>query len=290
MHSKKIRAMSEGSMIGALFGSLFFLDLYMGGMIGYYLTFILPVLFIWYIKRYDIKQAMILGVVILFVVLFTGNIASVMNAIVAIISGLALGYGYTHNFSGNKMYSIATIISLVNNILIYTVFAKLLDMDIIKEMIEIYGTLKEYLSIPISVDTFVSYAPLVIFFLGLIEGYCLMMVMTLLAPRLKLKFHYEFNILDMQLPKVLAVVLFVFFILSRYYDYMILNYLGMIGFILIMIQGLTLFLYYFATTKKVLFYFLAILLVIIPTIEKFYFGMGILDIVVGLKRKIMYNK
>ncbi len=290
MNNKKIKRISDGAMIAAIFGVLFFIDMYLGGLIGYYLYFILPSLIVWYIVRYSVKDSIVLGVAIFFLTLFTGYPISIFYAVCAVIAGIVIGAGYVHKVSGNTMFFSCIGISLLNNILSYTVFAKVFEADLIGEMTEIYETITNYLSISTSLSQFLEYAPLLILIMGLIEGYCLLMITTLILPRLKIPFHYQFNFLLMHLPVWLGIVAIASVAANYFMDNLWISYLYIILYFIVILEGVSVGALYCAMIKKVILYFVVIIIAFIPIIQKVYFVIGLVDIFVGLKEKFLYNK
>ena len=293
MKHNKIKSMTTGAMIAAIFGVLFFLDLYFGNLFGYYLYFILASLMIYYIYHYSMMEGIILGIVIFFITLFTGSPVSLFYAVTSVIAGLAVGYAHKRGVKDLTIISIGVGISIINNILSYTVLSKLLDMDLIDELTEAYEFASQYFTLSSTLQQFLELWPLAILIFGLVEGYCMLMCSMLILPRLKMKFSYHINYLEMVLPRWILLATAALIGICMVYPNSYINCIKIIFEFFVLIQGFSLAAYVFVVNRNVILYFLTFILligaIVIWPIRYSYFIMGVVDILFGLKKKLMYN-
>lgn len=293
MGQKKTRKIVEGAVITAIFGALFLIDMYSGGLFGYYLYFILPTLIVWYGYKYEIKDSLTLSVAIFFVTLFVASPLSLYYAISALLAGIVMGYCFKKKVNATTLFLVTTTMTLISNILMYTVFATVFEMDLIGEATSIYHMIEGFIPADriVALDVFLQFIPLVIFFMGIIEAYVMILLMMLILPRLKVPFSFQFNFLLMQLPKAFGIISFIVIGLNTFIDTgLLFNYVDIILKTIIVIQGASLVGLYFTMNKKVVLYFLSMMALIIPYIWFVYGAIGFVDIMFGLKKKLLYNK
>lgn len=293
MRQKKTRKLVEGAIIAAVFGALFMIDLYTGGMIGYGLYFILPILIVWYGYQYDIKDSLTLCVAVFFVTFFVASPMSLYYALSAMVSGIVIGYCVKQKKQETTVFLSATAITLLSNVLMYTVFATLFEMDLITEMQEVYAMMSDLFpnASMVGVDVLIQFIPLIVLFMAVVEAYVMMMLMMLVLPRLKIPFYYKFNFLMMQLPKSYGIVAVAIMMIHRLLPgYLLLDYLDIIVKAILVLQGISYVGLYFTLHKQVLFYFIAMVFILVPYSWYLYGILGILDIMIGLKRKLLYNR
>lgn len=294
MNRKKTRKIVDGAMITSIFGGLFLIDLYLGGMIGYYLYFVLPTFIVWYSYRYTLKDTAVVGVAIIATTFLISSPLNILFVITALAVGMAVGYCLKKEIKGATIFMSTVFFTLISNVLSYTVFAKLFEMDLILEITEIFNMLQATLpsgSLTVTLDIFLKFIPLILLFMSVIEGYAMLILMLLILPRLKVPFKYKFNFLFMQLPKWFGVLsVFTIGLTPLFADNLLLSYCSTIMFALLALEGLSTVGLYFSVNKKTLFYFLSILLFFIPSCMFIYLLIGLSDIFIGLKKIIMYNR
>lgn len=297
MKQKKTRKIVEGATIAAIFGALFLIDLYLGGMLGYWLYFILPILVVWYGYKYELKDSLTLCIVVFCVTFIVASPMSLYYAVSAMLAGMVIGYCVKNKKNGTTLFLSTIAVTLLSNVLMYTVFAKLFEMDLIAEATEIYNMVVSLSAdiLPnatfISLQTFLQFVPLILLFMAVIEAYVMIVLMMLVLPRLKVPFQYRFNFLLMQLPKsflLIGAVVFGIHYVKK--DLFIINYLDIIIKAIIVLQGVSLVGLYFTLNKHVILYFIAMLLLFIPYSWLIYGILGIADIMIGLKQKLLYNR
>ena len=297
MNTKKTRKLVDGAIVAAIFGLLFMIDLYLGSMLGYYLYLVLPILIVWYEYRYTLKDTLILSVAVLCITFIVASPMSLFYAVFALLIGTVAGYQIKKQMASANLFLSLIAMTLLSNILTYTVFAGLFGMDLVQEATEIYNMVMNFAqtylnqTLTIGMDYFLKLIPLIVLFTSLIEAYLIVILMMLVLPRLKIPFKYQFNFLTMTLPKWLGVALIG--VMGLHYfikDQILLDYLDIILKATVVLQGLSCVGFYFAVQKKTLFYFVAMILTLVPYTWYIYGTIGMIDIMFGLKRKIMYNR
>ena len=297
MNTKKTRKLVDGAIVAAIFGLLFMIDLYLGSMLGYYLYLVLPILIVWYEYRYTLKDTLILSVAVICITFIVASPMSLFYAVFALLIGTVAGYQIKNKMSPANLFLSLIGMTLLFNILTYTVFAGLFGMDLVQEVTEIYemtmNCAQTYLNqtLTVGMDYFLKLIPLVVLFTSLIEAYLIVILMMLILPRLKIPFKYQFNFLTMSLPKWIGIGLILVIIIHYFVkDQIIVDYLDIILKATVVLQGLSCVGFYFALRKKTIFYFIAMILILVPYIWYIYGAIGLMDIMFGIKRKIMYNR
>ncbi|MBS5115954.1 MAG: DUF2232 domain-containing protein [Erysipelotrichaceae bacterium] len=293
MNRKKTRKIVDGAMITSLFGALFLMDLYLGGIIGYFIYFVLPVFVVWYCYHYSLKDTFALSIAIVIVTFVVSSPINIVYAITALLVGMSVGYSLKKENKGSTIFMTTVAFTLISNILMYTVFSKLLEMDLIAEMTETFNTIQAMVPsfTTITLETFLKFIPLVVFSMAIIESYAMLILMMLILPRLKVPFKYQFNFLMMILPKWFGYISIITIILTPFFkEHLFLTYCSTIVFAIMVLQGVSVVALYFTVNKKTLLYILSILLVFVPYVAYVYLIIGFIDIFIGLKRIIMYNR
>ena len=297
MQFNKTKKLVDGAIIAAIFGALFLVDLYLGGIFGYYLSLILPVLIVWYGERYDFKDMMALVVAVLCVTFFITSFMNLYYAVSSLLAGIVIACCIKKKTSSTTIFFSTTTIMLISNILLYTVFAGIFDMDLIGELTEIYQQLSLFLSRYLSEGTFMTldqllqYAPLFILMIAIVEAYLILLFMSLILPRLKVNFDYQFNFLLMSCPKLILILTLIFIVLAYVFpQYILIKYLDVIFKAIIVLQGFTCVALYCSLHRQLLFYILVTVLMLVPYAWPIYGIVGVIDILIGLKAKFMYNR
>lgn len=293
MRQKKTRKMVEGAAIAAIFGVLFLIDMYTGGLFGYYLYFVLPTLIVWYGYKYALKDSLTLSIVIFFITLFVASPLSLYYSISALLAGIVIGYCVKKKVNATTLFLTTTTITLLSNILMYTLFSKLFEMDLLSEATSMYHMVESFMpsGSMIAIDVFLQFVPLVIFFMGIIEAYVMILLMVLILPRLKVPFSFQFNFLLMKFPRGFGIICLIIMAINYFVNgSLLLDYLDIILKTILIIQGASVVGLYFTLNKKVIFYFLSMLLLIVPYSWYVYGILGFVDIMIGIKKKLLYNK
>lgn len=291
MTQKRTRKIVEGAAIAAIFGTLFLLDVYMGGLFGYYLCFILPSLIVWYGYKYSVKDSLTLSLVVLLITVIVASPFNLYYAIVALLVGISMSYCIKKQFKPMNLFMITIVFTLLSNVLMYTLFAKVFEMNLIEELTYSYDFVAKLMPNVISFDTIIQLAPLFILFMAVIEAYIMILVMLIILPKLKVPFSFQFNFLLMRFPPLIGVVFVFVIIIGKWFkDILILNYLITIIKTILVIQGVSLAGYWFGMSKKPWLYFLSMICAFIPYCWFIYGILGLIDIIVGIKTKLLYNK
>ncbi len=292
MNQKKTKKLVDGAMITSLFGALFFLDMYLGGMIGYFLYFVLPTFIIWYNTKYTLKDTLIVGVsTIMVTFLLTSSPTNLCYVVVALMVGIGVRQCMNRHVHVITVYFTVFGLSILSNIIGCILVSKLLDIDLVLQLKSIYEMVSMYLPSYVTFDVVLKYSPLLLVFMSTVESYAMIVLMVYILPRLKITFPYRFNYLLMVLPRWIGymgilLVTIHFFI----QDKILLNYLYIMISFLIIMQGLSLAMLYFSLQKNFIFYMISVIVLFIFPLNKLYFVIGILDIFTGIKKRIMYNR
>lgn len=287
MNRKNISKLVEGAMITSIFSVLFLFDLYLGGGIGYILYFFLPSFIVWYNFRYTLKDTLILGFVIVLTTLFVSNPLNILYVTTSTLVGCSVGELYKKRKSESEILVVSTFMTLLSNVLMYTIFASLFNLDLYRDMIEMYDMITQINpNLNISKEAIMQLIPIVIFILSLIESYCILMIMCLILPRLKVEFKYRFNFLTLRISKQLGLLFCISLFLSMFIRHQFLYFLNIIFFFIFCIGGLSFSAYYFAYKKQKLLYFLSFLAIFFPGFSLIYFMLGVVDCYYNLRARI----
>lgn len=191
------------------------------------------------------------------------------------------------------------IVMLMNNIFIYEVFAGLLDIDLIAEMTMTYQEISNFipqLSQNISLDVFLSFIPIVLIIMSVMEMYIVILLCQLCLTRLKVEFPGNFHIATMHISEksgfITALIMFLTYILKNYMgiESIYLTYAYTLCMFIFGLQGLSFSCFYLIVKQKTKFMIFAFLMVFIPFGSTIYIVLGILDIFSDLRRNLLYNE
>lgn len=292
MSIKNTKKIVQGAMIAALCGVLSFLNTYTGGFFDIFIYYFIAIYIAWYGSQYSLKDNLLVFLASTIVVFFTGIPTFIIQTIAYGLVGVFIGEALRKKASSSIIILGTFILCLLNNIMIYTILSALFEIDLIGEMTLLYQQLNQIASVPVSLELFLSFIPLVLCLLSLLETYVIHLLCQLVFTKLKISYPRNFHISSLRLPYYvgifLLILLFIGIILLRYVDieevygqYCLI--LGAIGF---MVQGYAL-LNYFAIIKNLRYFIiLGCFLFFIPLGMYLYIILGFLDIFTPVRKYI----
>lgn len=292
MSIKNTKKIVQGAMIAALCGVLSFLNTYTGGFFDIFIYYFIAIYIAWYGSQYSLKDNLLVFLASTIVVFFTGIPTFIIQTIAYGLVGVFIGEALRKKASSSIIILGTFILCLLNNIMIYTILSALFEIDLIGEMTLLYQQLNQISSVPVSLELFLSFIPLVLCLLSLLETYVIHLLCQLVFTKLKISYPRNFHISSLRLPYYvgifLLILLFIGIILLRYIDieevygqYCLI--LGAIGF---MVQGYAL-LNYFAIIKNLRYFIiLGCFLFFIPLGMYLYIILGFLDIFTPVRKHI----
>ena len=292
MSMKNTKKLVQGAMIASLCGVLSLLNSYTGGFFDLFIYYFIAIYIAWYGYQYSLKDNILVFLTSMIVVFFTGIPTFIIQTIAYGIVGLFIGEALRKKASSTTIIFGTFVICLLNNIMIYTVLSALFEIDLIGEMTLLYNELNALTSIPISLDLFLSFIPLVLCILSILETYVIHLLCQLVFTKLKIAYPRNFHIASLKIPYyvgivllflvLIGVVLLRYFHVSEVYGQYCLI-LGLIGF---MVQGYAL-LNYFAIVKNLRYFIiLGCFLFFIPLGIYIYIILGFLDIFTPIRKYI----
>lgn len=293
MNSLKTKKIAQGAMIASLCGVLSLLNTYTGGFFDLFIYYFIAVYIAWYGYKFDLKSNILVAIVSLIVIFFTGIPTFIIQAFAYSIIGIFIGEALRKKASKTIIISGTFLLCLLNNMMIYTIFSAIFEVNLIEEMNVLYQQLSHIVpQIPVSYDLFLSFIPLVICLLSILETYVINLLCQLVFTKLKVEYPKNFHIAMLHMPYYVGMILLIFILggvillkitqLSEVYGQYCLI-LGSIGF---MIQGYAL-LNYFAIMKQMKYFIiLGVLLFFIPIGIYIYIILGFLDIFTPIRKHI----
>lgn len=299
MRHTNTRKMVQGAMIAAMFGALSILNTYTGSMFDIFICYVMVIPLVWYGYQYSIKDNMIVCIVSMLVIAMVGLPFFIISSLSSCLAGLFIGEALRKKAKKEVILVGVFITSFINNLLLYEVFAKLLDMNLVEEMKVMYQEIASVIPTitnQISLDTVLSMIPLFLIVLSILEMYVIIMLCQAVLSRLHVEFPGSFHIATMHLSTktgmILAGAMFISYILVNYVklDFIYLSYIYMICNMTFVLQGLALLCYVVIMKQKPRLMILFFIGLLIPFVYPIYIVLGIIDIFSDLRVNILYNR
>ncbi len=247
--NKNIHKMTEGAMYLAIGGALMLLDRLLPGLLDVYIPIAIALISILYTAKYDYQNGIILGVCNFFITFLFGNIYLILFNTLASICGIVYGSLCKRGYDKQILSLSAIIVFIIGEFIMTILILPIFGVSDMQEMNTMIQDLGASFNIAIS-DTMIKmvYAA-AIFFTGLIEGLLVHLLAVIILPRLKVKVCTNASIEKFKLPPVVAYIAFIFFAImllianmeiSSDLVYIVMCF-GMIGMLLLCMQG-----YFFA--------------------------------------------
>lgn len=298
MQNLKVKRMVQGAIIAGIFGTLALLNTYTGGLFDIFICYVMVIPLTWYGYNYSLKENVLVAFVSMVINFMVGTPFFIASSIATCLSGLFLGEALKRK-AGKGVILLGTfLVSLLNNFFIYEVFASLLQMNIRQEVAETYQTLVQTMPVLenyVSLDVMLSFVPLVIVIMSVLEMYVIVLLCQITLTRFKVEFPGQFHIAAMHIkPRtgiVIAIVMGVSYIVPKvtelssiYWDYAFI-----LSNLIFVLQGLSFLSFYLIVVKKPKWMILVFIGLFVPFIQPIYSVLGIVDIFSDLRRKIVYN-
>ena len=299
MGQTKTKMMVQGAMIAAIFGALSLINTYTGSLFDIFICYGMVVPIVWYGYTYDLKHNFIVCIVSMLVIAMMGLPFFVISSISSCFIGLFIGESLKRKAKKETILLGTFVVTFINNIMIYEVFAQLLQIDLVSEMTVTYQEMVKLLptiSQTITLDMILSFIPLILIIMSVMEMYVIVLICQLVLSRLKIEFSGSSHIAMMHLSQktgiVIAIVMFGSYILQRFVgvDSIYLTYLYMLATLSFGLQGLSFVCFYLIIKQKQKFMMLVFLAIFLPYVGSLYVVIGILDIFSDLRKNILYNK
>ena len=293
MNSLKTKKIAQGAMIASLCGVLSLLNTYTGGFFDLFIYYFMAVYIAWYGYQFDLKSNILVSLVSLIVIFLTGIPTFIIQAVAYSMIGIFIGETLKRKASKTIIISGTFLLSLFNNVMIYTVFSAIFEVNLIDEMNVLYKQLSQLMpQMPVSYELFLSFIPLVICLLSILETYVINLLCQLIFTKLKVEYPRNFHIAMLHMPYYVGIFILLLTLtgvillkmtnISEVYGQYCLI-LGAIGF---MIQGYAL-LNYFAIIKQLKYFLvLGIFLFFVPIGIYVYIVLGFLDIFTPIRKYI----
>ena len=293
------KMMVQGAMIAAIFGALSIINTYTGSLFDIFICYGMVVPIIWYGYTYDIKHNIIVCLVSMFVIMIMGLPFFIISSISSCLIGLFIGEALKRNAKKEIILLGTFVVTMLNNVMIYEVFAQLLQIDLVSELTLMYQELIHILptfSQTVTLDMILSLIPIVLIIMSVMEMYVIVLICQLVLSRLKIEFTGHFHLAKMHLSErtgiIIAIIMFGAYGLQRFADIdsIYLTYLYILATLTFGLQGLSFVCFYLIVHHKKKLIILAFLAVFLPFVGSLYVVVGILDIFSDLRKNILYNK
>ena len=293
MNIMKTKKLVQGAMIAGLFGVIALINTYTGGFFDIFFCYGMVSPLAWYGYHYSLKDNVIVVMASMIVVMMLASPFFVISLLSACLSGMIIGEMLKRKANKGLMFFSVFLVNLMNNLLIYEVFAGVLGMDLVGEITLMYDELSMFLPY-LSLDKVLSLIPIILVTTSFLEMYVIVVLTQLILKRLKVEFEGSFHLALMHLSKkmglLLVVTLIVTFVMQSLlgYDYYLIMYAYLLSYLVLMVQGLSLVSYVLIVKNMYKYMFFAFLGVFI--LHPFYLILGIYDIFSDLRKNILYNE
>lgn len=292
MNTKHTKKIVQGATIAALCGILSILNTYTGGFFDLFIYYFIVIYIAWYGYQYRLKDTALVFLCSLIVVFFTGIPTFIIQTFAYGLIGIFIGEALQRKVSGTWLLLGTFVLCLLNNVMIYTVLSALFEIDLIGEMTLLYNELTQLTHVDISLQLFLSFIPLVLAILSVLETYVIHLLCQLVFRKLKIDYPKSFHISQLKMPYSVGLILLAFIgigvVLLRFVKTANIfgQYCLFIGLIGLMVQGYAL-LNYFAIVKNLRYFIiLGVFLFFIPLGIYIYIILGFLDIFTPVRNHI----
>lgn len=199
----KIKKITDGAIITALYAVLFLASRFIGGLLEGYLYFLIPIPLIVYGYKYDLIGALTTAIAILVVsfLVIPQPISVLFYVLPGLIGGTIIPLAMKSKKGIFVEIGISSLISLVVNILASVIFGYLFNYDIIEDTLLFVDQIVVMLgdlginnfSVTLLESLMVSILPSVFVITALIEGFVIYILSHMLLIRLKLESKFEFR-------------------------------------------------------------------------------------------------
>lgn len=298
MGKTNTKKMVQGAMIAAIFGVLSILNTYTGSLFDIFICYVMVIPLVWYGYTYNLKDNFIVSLVSMFVIAMVGLPFFVISSISSCLAGLFIGEALKRQANRETIMLGTFVATLFNNFLIYEVFSGLLGMNLIAEMEDMYQMMQTALpslTQNLSLEVFISFIPLVLIIMSVMEMYVIIMLCQLVLYRFQVKFPGSFHIASLHLSIkagiVLAIGMFGSYLLQVLgYDHILITYIRILSTIFFAIEGVAFLSWWLIMIKKPRLSVFVLIGILIPFVNSLYVIVGIIDIFSDLREKIMYNR
>ena len=293
MNIMKTKKLVQGAMIAGLFGVIALINTYTGGFFDIFFCYGMVSPLAWYGYHYSLKDNFIVVFASMAVVMMVSSPFFVISSLSACLSGVFIGEALKRKANKGVLFLGVFLINLLNNLMIYEVFAGVLGMDLAGEMTLIYNELSAFLPY-LTLDRVLALGPLIIMITSFLEMYVIVVLTQLILRRLKVEFPGSFHLALMHLSKLTGVILIgilvITFVMQSFFNmtHYAIMYAYLVSYLVLVVQGLAFISYVLIMTRKHRYMFLAFLGVFV--FHMFYLMIGIYDIFSDLRKNILYNE
>lgn len=299
MGNVKIRKMVQGAMIAAIFGALSIFNTYTGSMFDIFICYGMVIPLVWYSYTYRLQDGLLVSLIAMIVIMITGLPFFAISSFSSCLIGVFLGEALKRQASRGVLFLGTLSLTFFNNILLYEVFAGLLNMDLIAEMKEMYMMMDNVfpsITQTFPLTSFLSLAPLLLLMMSFLEMYVIILLCQMVLSRFHIPFPNSFHIAYMHLSRpiggILTIMLVVSYVLEHIYamNNIYITYIYLISLLTLAVEGLAFLSWLAILENKPRLIILAFLGMLIPFINQMYVVIGIVDIFSDLRTKLLYNK
>ncbi len=136
MRKSRVNSITYGALFCALVGVLVYINRLLANGLELYFFWIIPIVVIIYIVKFDVKQAIVMNVaMLLMTMIIAGPIStSAFYVLGSVIAGTVYGAGLIKQKSATFLISSVVVVSLIMMFISYFVFAKFFGYDLLAEM------------------------------------------------------------------------------------------------------------------------------------------------------------
>ncbi|HAN57504.1 MAG: DUF2232 domain-containing protein [Intestinibaculum porci] len=294
----KTRKLVYGAMIAALVGVISLLNSYTAGTFDTLIGYFMVIPFAWYGYTYSLKDNLLVAFASIIIVLFTGLPTFLIIACYAAAFGTFVGECLHRQASKATMLLGGLIISFVVNLLEVTILAKIVDINMTRDMTSAYNSIINYMpqmKKTISLSQFLNLIPMMILLLSVMECYVMLGITQIVMLRLKVPFPANFHIATFNMGKPFAIMAAIVFGISMFYlqkyqlKNQVANYLYYGSFLLFAVQGMSFLAFMMLCYNHPKMPALLFILFFIPMVAQFYALIGAFDVFTGARQRLYNN-
>lgn len=233
----KVRKITEGAMMVALYGLVLFINRQLAGLFEIYFMFILPLPLVVYSVKFGFRSSLVVCASIFFLSIMIATPQTYFYILTSMFVGITYGSMVRKKVNNGMLVSLTILISILSSIITTLIFASFFGYDLINEMAsmhELIGNVMGYvgmqeasLGFDLGLIIFVAVIAATIL-TGLMEGILVHMFSNIILKRLKFEVHSFKPLSSWVVPKWTGVLAFVGFSSSLLLKYVKMEAAGQI--------------------------------------------------------------
>ena len=209
------RKITEGAMMVAIVGLLLFINRQLAGLIEYVMYWILTFPILIYTAKYGVRNAMVPSVCMLLLSLILSVPTTIFYMFSCVVTGIVYGGGIRKEWKNGVLLLWTFLFTLFSYLITFVLFASIFGFDP-EEDVEIARVLLSmfHMESSLNIAKIVSVISVMsTLLMSLLQTMCIHMIANMMLSRLKIKVHAMKSIMQLKVPKIMALIIIIIWVL-----------------------------------------------------------------------------